>query len=98
MPGRLLVSVRQFNQCRLTVGRAEKRNADRKPMNKACWNADGRITGYRGGRRTASGKMIAVDQIGGPRRPAGRRDDGVQTVLGDYRVDPLSPRQPAVLL
>ena len=41
--------------------------------------------------------MIAVNEIGRPHRAAGRRDDGVELVFGDHRIDSLGSRHAVIL-
>src|SRR5256885_13945553 len=42
-------------------------------------------------------EVIAVDQFRRPARPAGRRDQRVELVLGHHRVDSLGARQAMIL-
>jgi hypothetical protein len=45
--------------------------------------------------RAAAAEVVAVDQVDGPRRPAGGRDDGVESVALERTVDAVGARQPA---
>ena len=39
--------------------------------------------------RIAAGEMIAIDPVGRPSRPAGRRNQGVEFVLIHHKIDAL---------
>ena len=58
-----------------------------RPRDEPGRDGDVRIAGDGRGRRAAADVVIAVDQIGHPGRPAGRRDERVEPVLRHHRVD-----------
>src|SRR5207245_11765725 len=65
---------------------------DGKPEAAAGRRVDDRVAGLCGRRRAAGDEVVAVYQVGGPGRAAGRGDQRVQLELAHDRVDALLPR------
>src|SRR5260221_2784823 len=97
MMRRLLICISDANESRLTPRSSKKGNPDRKPERKSGRNSDVRIPCNRGRCRAAPREMIAVNEIGWPRRICGRSNDRVETMLLHYRVDSLPSRLQAIL-
>ena len=90
---RLLVGVRELISFASLHGAADERHADRQPVGEAGGHRDARVSGDRRRRRAGAEEVIAVDEIGRPRRAAGRRDDRVEPELRVItRIDALRPR------
>src|SRR5512146_2445106 len=94
----LLEGVRELEQRRLAPCPADERDPHRKAAHEAHRHRDVWIARNGGGRRErgASARVAVheVDQIG---RPLRGRDDRVELVLGDRRVDALRAHQTTVL-
>src|SRR5438477_2930107 len=88
---RLLVRVRVADEARLAPGGAYERETHRQPLHGPHGHGDVRITGDRGRRRRASAEeVISVDEVRGPRRTDGRRNECIEMILRERRVDALA--------
>ena len=74
-------SVGQRDQLGLAPLAADERHADRQVAVVAGRHGDARVARDRRRARRPDGEVVAVDQIGRPRRGVRRRDDRVQVVL-----------------
>src|SRR6266496_4071689 len=82
---------------RLAPRVSEERNPDWQTENEACRNVDVRIAGHRGRSRAATTKMIAVNQVRRPCRPARGAHQRIQAVLAHHSVDTFRSRHSMVL-
>ncbi len=90
----LLVCVGDADQSRLGPRRADERHAHRQSAHETGRDRDARVARHRGRPGTSAGAVIAVDQVGEPRRPAARREQGVHLLRGEHAVEAFGARQP----
>src|SRR5436190_4609992 len=88
MPGRLLEGERQRDQPALAPGGADERDPDRQAEHLAGRHADTWITGDRGGRRARAAEMVAVHEVGRPRRTTSWCDEGIEAQPLQDGIDP----------
>ena len=85
--------VGERDQFRFGPRGAEERDPDGQPMHVTGRNCDMRITGDGGQSRAAVAGAIAVDEIGEPRWNATRRNQSVEFVFLQGRIDSLLARE-----
>src|SRR6476646_7135215 len=92
----LLEAIGDLQQRRLTPGAAKERDPNRQPKDKSCGDIDVWIPRHRCRIRTAASKVIAVCEVGEPRRPARWCDQRVELILVHHTVDSFFARESVI--
>src|SRR5437764_15081215 len=90
---RLLVGVGDAQELRFGEGATVEAYADGESINITRGHLYVRVSGDGGGRGTAAGEVVAVEEVCRPRGTARRRDDGVEIVFPYHCVQPLRLRE-----
>ena len=80
MPGDLFVGVGERDKTGFAPLPSDEREPDRQALSETGRDGDARITCDRRRRRAGAGEVVAIHQVGGPGRAAGRRDDRVEPI------------------
>ena len=91
----LLERVGVTDEFAFAPGRTNKGETYRKALDGAHRYRDVRIAGDGGQRRDAAAEeVIAIHQVGGPRRAHGGRDQDIEMILCERGIDALGAREP----